>query len=1408
MKRFIQSLVCCVLGWGALIHCGGGGGKSSPASGGTNPPATNAPAIVSFSASPANITAGASSTLSWTVSGATSLSIDHGAPAASGATGTVSVSPAATTTYTLTATNGGGSVTAATTVTVAGTSAVSVTINPSTATVQATKTQAFTATVTGSTNTAVTWSVQEASGGAVDATGLYTAPATPGTYHVVATSVADTSQKATATVTVATVVAKVVSTPAFSLGGGTYGTAQTVAISTLTAGAAIFYTTDGSAPSAASTRYTTPLAVSQTTTLKAIATLAGWTDSAVASATFTIQPGTAAPKPWVTCYAAAWDFGKGDYISPEGVDYKAMTHFVLCYTLAGGYPGTKTPQGQIEGIPSIMRGVYGSTAQPYTTKQGRTYPSAEEAYVGEAHRAGAKALSMIGGSGDNTGMLNAAQDDTHRPVLIKAIVDRLVLADYDGIDIDWENHLPSDWSVVARFLSDLRTEANKRPRYQAPHAPVLITWPGYTLYRGWDNSSNIAGAVALAPYLDQYNLMTYDLVGNGNWDLTWGYNNIHNSANWGRHPTDLEFTMNGYVNGGVPKSKLGIGLGFYTTAYPSFAPWAPGKAYQQHQKVVSGYGVYIANQAGTSGTGSAPSGFGSDIPDGAITWAYVGSMGPDQPTATASGLAEGDASDRQNGTVVTYANEGTRLFDADTGNSYIVFKDDPKARGYITWEDERSIAEKAQWVRTQGYGGTIIWTGTYGNVGTGAYDNPFMDAVKRCFLGDAIPIHLKVAPNPVALSIGQAQAFTVSEITGTDNKGVTWSVVEAGGGTVTQGGAYTAPTQPGVYHVRATSQADTTIYADVTVTVDGFRVTVNPPNAKVPMGQTQAFAPVFVNGSGPKGVTWSVVEAGSGSVNASGLYTAPNTPGTYHVRATSVDNPTVRGVGEVLVPAPVAVTISPANGKVAPGQSLRLWGSVTGDGIGDADKQVTWKVQEAGGGSVASATYPVGTYTAPATPGTYHVTATSVKDATKSVTVPVQVVTSAPVATVSPFTALPAHPSLPSLSGPTVGTRMLKDRTTGSAGELFAFVQTDKLHLLKSGDLGATWSYVDADNGETLGHGVLAMTQDSTGKAHLMYRVDNRVRYARVALTHTGGAITGFHSEVKDIILADRIDPFLGVGGTMQAVTDGAGAERLVYQFCSKEDGQDRAFCLRMGQATSLTPAAPGDFVGLDGAPGMTTVFETGVFSIGGHSATFAQLGATKDLWAAIGPNEDAVEIYDDGTGNMLIHLSTVAGTHTWTWGQPSNVDQPSSGTRPCLFSLVGAANHVWFMRSDPELGVCFDTIAADGTYVHDAIPSPERFNRRGGSGVFSVSADETSVSAIWVTRPRDGNNSKVPGQLATQGFWDGSAWSFFTDDLSGLPGRPLQGLFCSSGWSDGAVALHVSTASGNPLGVSTVRKN
>src|SRR5581483_7636711 len=78
---------------------------------------------------------------------------------------------------------------------------VLVTISPNTATVAPGQSQQFTAAVSGTSNTAVTW---KTTGGSISAGGLYTAPQAAGTYYVTATSVADptaVSEAATVTVT-------------------------------------------------------------------------------------------------------------------------------------------------------------------------------------------------------------------------------------------------------------------------------------------------------------------------------------------------------------------------------------------------------------------------------------------------------------------------------------------------------------------------------------------------------------------------------------------------------------------------------------------------------------------------------------------------------------------------------------------------------------------------------------------------------------------------------------------------------------------------------------------------------------------------------------------------------------------------------------------------------------------------------------------------------------------------------------------------------------------------------------------------------------------------------------------------------------------------------------------------------
>ena len=77
--------------------------------------------------------------------------------------------------------------------------------------------------------------------------------------------------------------------PVFNPPAGTYTGAQQVSITDTTPSAVIYYTIDGTPPTTSSTRYTAPITISKTTTLKAIAVATGYLNSSVATAVYTIQ---------------------------------------------------------------------------------------------------------------------------------------------------------------------------------------------------------------------------------------------------------------------------------------------------------------------------------------------------------------------------------------------------------------------------------------------------------------------------------------------------------------------------------------------------------------------------------------------------------------------------------------------------------------------------------------------------------------------------------------------------------------------------------------------------------------------------------------------------------------------------------------------------------------------------------------------------------------------------------------------------------------------------------------------------------------------------------------------------------------------------------------------------------------
>jgi len=122
--------------------------------------------------------------------------------------------------------------------------------------------------------------------------------------------------------------------PTFSPGTGNYTATQTVTLADATAGATIYYTIDGTTPTAGSNVYSGPITVPYTETLQAIATASGYSQSAVDSAAYTFTNQAATP----TFSPAA-----GVYTTPQTVTIADSTPgATIYYTTNGTTPTTSS----------------------------------------------------------------------------------------------------------------------------------------------------------------------------------------------------------------------------------------------------------------------------------------------------------------------------------------------------------------------------------------------------------------------------------------------------------------------------------------------------------------------------------------------------------------------------------------------------------------------------------------------------------------------------------------------------------------------------------------------------------------------------------------------------------------------------------------------------------------------------------------------------------------------------------------------------------------------------------------------------------------------------------------------------------------------------------------------------------
>lgn len=173
-----------------------------------------------------------------------------------------------------------------------------------------------------------------------------------------------------------------------------------------------------------------------------------------------------------------------------------------------------------------------------------------------------------------------------------------------------------------------------------------------------------------------------------------------------------------------------------------------------------------------------------------------------------------------------------------------------------------------------------------------------------------IDAQVQVTPASPRTNVGHAIQLTANILNTTDQR-VAWSIAEGNtGGAITQDGRYTPPSTANTYHVIATCTAHPQKAMTVSVVVTDIRIAITPlertvnVNGQLPLSAT-------ITGSVIPAVSWQVREGVlGGQITADGHYTAPPIAGTYHIIATSLEDPTVS------VEIPITVTSMQVVGEI------------------------------------------------------------------------------------------------------------------------------------------------------------------------------------------------------------------------------------------------------------------------------------------------------------------------------------------------------------------------------------------------------------------------------------------------------------------------------------------------------------
>lgn len=241
----------------------------------------------------------------------------------------------------------------------------------------------------------------------------------------------------------------------------------------------------------------------------------------------TITPSLqAAPAPPVILgYYPSW---RANYLPPQDVQYKYFNYLTQAF------------------LPTSADGKLGYSAN-FDNVQ----------FVKSAHENGTKVLLSLGGGSNGKAFAEMAANDAARKRYLGEVLDFAKQYNYDGVDIDWEFPKKGQEALLVQFVEELHNAL------AAWRKDAVITMAVPAAY--W--SGQYFDVPKLVPFIDYWNIMSYDFHG------SWGHAGFlsplypTSSDPVDGHKYNLQYSLNYWLERGVPKANILMGIPAYGRAF-------------------------------------------------------------------------------------------------------------------------------------------------------------------------------------------------------------------------------------------------------------------------------------------------------------------------------------------------------------------------------------------------------------------------------------------------------------------------------------------------------------------------------------------------------------------------------------------------------------------------------------------------------------------------------------------------------------------------------------------------------------------------------------------------------------------------------------------------------------------------